>query len=123
MGITDGDVRLWQAPLKQEENMADLDIELTLTGNIEARKVAIDHQTISFSGDGKGSIDVDGTMGDESNHSLIATIKGDVDASMAIKITCGGIEIKGPKTLKIPESTAPYATTDMVIKLKPKGAA
>ena len=98
--------------------MANISIEVTLSGGAKTRKVVIDGDTVSFASDGKGKIQIDGDMGDGSNHALIATMTGPVGAKMAIKLTCGGIAIEGPEPLEVDAATDPWAATDMIIKLK-----
>ena len=56
--------------------MATIKITMALSGTIKSRKVSIDGDTVSFGSDGKGTIEVDGTMGDGSNHALVATLAG-----------------------------------------------
>lgn len=98
--------------------MANINIEVTLSGGAKTRKVAIDGDTVSFASDGKGKIEVDGDMGDGSNHSLVAAITGPVGAKMTIKLTCGGLAIDGPEPVEVDAATEPWAATDMIIKLK-----
>lgn len=98
--------------------MADISVQVTLSGGAKTSKVAIDGNTVSFASDGKGKIKVDGNIGDGSNHSLIATTTGPVGAKLTIKLTCGGIVIEGPEPLEVDGDTEPWAATDMIIKLK-----
>ena len=98
--------------------MANISVEVTLSGGAKTRKVAIDGHTVSFASDGKGKIEINGDMVDSSNHALIATMTGPVGAKMAIKLTCGGIAIGGPEPLEVDAATDPWAATDMIIKLK-----
>lgn len=98
--------------------MANVSVEVTLSGGAKTRKVAIDGDTVSFASDGKGKIEVDGNMGDGSNHALIATMTGPVGAKMEIKLTCGGIALEGPEPLEVDGVTEPWSATDMIIKLK-----
>lgn len=98
--------------------MANISVEVVLSGGAKTRKVAIDGDTVSFASDGKGKIEVDGNMGDESNHALVAAITGPAGAKMTIKLSCGGKAIDGPEPLEVDGATQPWAATDMIIKLK-----
>jgi hypothetical protein len=91
--------------------MALLHIDVKLVKGAKSPLVIIDQKQVDLNSQSKGSVDVDGSVGDGSTHQLFRSWVGPAGAALEIEVKCGDkslIKVDGPGT---PQSSVPFGSS------------
>lgn len=97
--------------------MATIKVEVKTGKGGRAPLVVIDTKPVALDNNGKGSVTVTGSVGDQSNHIMSASYKGPVGATMGVTLTCGGTAVCEVKEMVIRAHQEPWGGTRKGFKL------